>query len=129
MKVSSAVSESSWSLTEEIVRRILEVRQPSSIVLFGSEARDDAGPDSDLDILIIERENPLPRHRRAIDYRASLMDLSWITGRDVDVLVYTQQEIEEWMNVPNAFVTTALREGKVLYENIGGSGQRLAGQG
>jgi hypothetical protein len=35
---------------------------------------------------------------------------------EVDVVVYTPDEIEEWGNVPMAFATAALREGKVLYE-------------
>jgi hypothetical protein len=32
-----------------------------------------------------------------------------------DVVVWTPQEIDAWSEVPNAFVTTALREGKTLY--------------
>jgi len=31
------------------------------------------------------------------------------------VVVYTPAEVAEWVNVPNAFVTTALREGRTLY--------------
>jgi hypothetical protein len=37
----------------------------------------------------------------------------------VDVVVYTPEEVEEWRSVPEAFVTTAIREGKVLYERPG----------
>jgi hypothetical protein len=36
-----------------------------------------------------------------------------------DILVYTPDEAEEWSSVPNAFVTTALREGRTLYGNSG----------
>ena len=35
---------------------------------------------------------------------------------EVDVVVYTPSEIREWSAVPQAFVTTAMREGRVLYE-------------
>ena len=35
-----------------------------------------------------------------------------------DILVYTPAEVEEWADVPNAFITTALREGKVLYGDM-----------
>jgi len=33
-----------------------------------------------------------------------------------DIVVRAPAEIEEWRSVPNAFVTTALREGRVIYE-------------
>ncbi|MCX6031464.1 MAG: hypothetical protein NT169_19465 [Chloroflexi bacterium] len=33
-----------------------------------------------------------------------------------DILVWTPEEIAEWRDVPNAFVTTVIREGVLLYE-------------
>lgn len=97
-------------LFDEIVRRIRNAGNPQRIVLFGSRARGDAHPDSDLDLLIVE-ETTLPRHRRSIPYLRALLGLF----RAKDVVVYTPAEIAEWAGVPNAFVTTALREGRVLY--------------
>jgi uncharacterized protein len=126
MNVAESKFAKGLSLKDELVRRIRFAGQPVAIVLFGSEARNEAHADSDLDILIIEAESSLPRYRRATAYRAALLDLALNLDRDIDVLVYTSHEINEWANVPNAFVTTALREGKVLYENPGGSGPRLA---
>ena len=38
---------------------------------------------------------------------------------EVDVMVYTPEEVEEWQNLPQAFVTTAIREGISLYEREG----------
>jgi len=32
------------------------------------------------------------------------------------ILFGSPEEIDEWKSVPNAFITTILREGKVLYE-------------
>ena len=37
----------------EITRRLVEFYQPVRIYLFGSEARGDAGPDSDLDFCVV----------------------------------------------------------------------------
>lgn len=34
----------------------------------------------------------------------------------MDILVYSPKEVKEWSGVRQAFVTTALREGQVIYE-------------
>ena len=98
------------ALLSEAVERILAVGSPLSIVLFGSRARGDSRPDSDLDLLIVE-ESGLPRYARSPRYYHALTGLFPAK----DILVYTPAEIEEWSGVPNAFVTTALREGRTLY--------------
>ena len=111
------------SLLKEVVQRILSVRRPAAIILFGSSARHQTREDSDLDLLIIEQHNSLPRYRRAVDYRMALLGID----RDIDLVVYTPEEIREWSSVPNAFITTILREGRVLYEDESRLGQRLVG--
>ncbi|MSS73143.1 MAG: nucleotidyltransferase domain-containing protein [Candidatus Latescibacteria bacterium] len=97
-------------LLEEAVRRILSVGSPLKIVLFGSWARNNAKSDSDLDLLIVE-ESDLPRYKRAPRYLRALVGLF----PEKDVVVWTPEEVKEWSNVPNAFITTALREGRTLY--------------
>ena len=95
----------------EMVRRILTAGSPQKIVLFGSRARGHARPDSDYDLLLIEPSEQ-PRHRRAARYRRALVGLASAE----DILVWTPEEVAEWRDVPNAFITEALREGVVLYE-------------
>ncbi len=100
------------ALLAEVVRRMLAVGSPRKIVLFGSHARGDARAGSDLDLLVVEDICEEPSHKRATAYRMALSGLH----PDKDILVYTSGEIEEWAAVPQAFITTALREGRVLYE-------------
>ena len=101
------------NLIQEIVRRVVEAAHPEKIVLFGSRARGDHRPDSDVDLLIIQRSN-IARYRRSVPIYHALAGLP--IEVDTEVMVYTPQEVEEWKGAPAAFVTTALREGKVLYE-------------
>ena len=101
-------------LLDEVVRRVLLVGSPHKIVVFGSRARGDARPDSDLDLLIIE-DSDRPRYQRSPRYYHALAGLFPAK----DILVYTPEEVKEWSDVPNAFVTAALREGKVLYGTSG----------
>lgn len=94
-----------------MIRRILATGQPQKIILFGSRARGDARPDSDYDLLLIEPSD-LPRYKRAARYRRVLVGV--VPAKDI--LVWTPEEVAEWQNVPNAFITTVMREGVVLYE-------------
>ena len=108
-------------LLAEVVRRILAAGSPEKIILFGSRARGDERPESDLDILVIE-ESGEPRYRRASRCLRALAGLF----PEKDVVVWTSDEIREWEQVPDAFVTTAIREGRVLYERQAGPRPRLA---
>ena len=99
------------NLIDDIVHRIVETAQPDKIILFGSRARGDARPNSDFDVLVIKESNE-PRYRRSVPLYVALADLP----AEVEVMVYTPEEIEEWRKVPQALVTTAVREGTTIYE-------------
>jgi uncharacterized protein len=101
-------------LVADIVRCIVETAQPDKIILFGSRARGDARPNSDFDVLVI-KESAEPRYRRSVPLYVALAHLPI----EVEVIVYTPAEVEEWRGVPQAFVTTAVREGTTIYERPG----------
>ncbi|MBP8952465.1 MAG: nucleotidyltransferase domain-containing protein [Armatimonadetes bacterium] len=101
-------------MLDEIVRRIREAVDPDKIILFGSRARGDAGPDSDYDILIIAPSDQ-PRWRRSAPLYSTLAGL----GAPKDVVWWTRPEADDWRNVKSHFVTTAMREGRLLYARAG----------
>jgi predicted nucleotidyltransferase len=98
-------------LLDDVVQRILDVGSPRRIVLFGSRARGDARRNSDLDLLIIE-DSELPRYRRPPRYLRALVGVFPAK----DIVVWTPAEVDAWRDVPNAFITSVLRDGRTLYE-------------
>jgi predicted nucleotidyltransferase len=81
----------------------------SRVILFGSHARGDAGPHSDLDILVIEPqvENTIKEATRI--YR-SLLDLNVA----VDILVMAEDKARRRAQVKGTVIERALREGREL---------------
>jgi len=98
-------------LLREVVARIRRTVDPDRVIVFGSHARGDAGPESDLDILIVA-PSPLPRWKRTVPLYRALAGL----GVPKDVVWWTPEEVDEWRGVQSHFITRALREGRVLYE-------------
>jgi predicted nucleotidyltransferase len=101
----------SETLIQDMVRRIVESARPDKIILFGSRARGNARIDSDFDLIVIKQtQEPVPRRDAALYLALAGMNVA------IDVMTYTPAEIQDWSSVPDAFITTAVREGRVLYE-------------
>ncbi len=96
---------------QEMVRRIVERFHPEKIILFGSYARGTAGPDSDVDLLIV-----LPVEGSKLDKIVEIRRQLSGMGLAKDVIVATPDEVEKYRDVPGTIVWPALQEGKVLYE-------------
>jgi len=95
---------------KELVRRIVEVAQPDRIILFGSAARGEMGPDSDLDVLVVKSG---VEHRRRLA-QDIYMNLSGV-GVGVDVIVLTPEDIDAQRGSVGSIVGPALDEGRVIY--------------
>ena len=96
---------------DDVVRRIAEQFSPDQIILFGSRARGDERPDSDIDLLVLFPEVANP-NKRAAELHAWLADFP----RPMDIVVSTSSRFERYRNVVNTVYWPAAREGKVLYE-------------
>lgn len=94
----------------EAIERIVQQFHPLRIILFGSWARGDARPDSDLDLLVVM---PEAQNKRAMTVRIgnSLSDLPI----SKDVVVTTPAEIVEHGQTIGRVLQPALAEGKVVY--------------
>lgn len=94
----------------ELVKRIRHVVQPVRVLLFGSAARGEMGPDSDLDVLVIVPEGVDGRsatrriYRELIGFEAA-----------ADVIVATQDEIDCYRDNFSLVYYPALREGREIY--------------
>ena len=82
----------------------------SRVILFGSHARGQAGPRSDLDLLVVE-----PRVRDAIREAARLDRVLVEIRSPLDLVVLSRQAFERWKDTPNTLPYEASRKGKVLY--------------
>jgi len=97
------------AILADIVKRIVEVAQPEKIVLFGSAARGEMGPDSDYDFLVI-KGGKFKRDRVTRDIYRNM------TGEAaVDVVVVTPEEVEQYRDTHCLVICPAMREGKVVY--------------
>ena len=96
-------------ILQEIVRRIVEVAKPKKIILFGSAAREEMGPDSDLDFLVIKSSKN--RRKTARKIRRRLIGI----GIPKDIIVATPEDIERYKDTIGLIYRPALKEGKVLY--------------
>jgi predicted nucleotidyltransferase len=97
-------------LIDKMARRLARRFKPDQIILFGSHARGAAGPDSDVDFMVVM---PLtgPKRKAQLAMRLALDDFLV----PFDVIVVTPTEVERRRNIPGTIIRPALREGKVLY--------------
>ena len=111
MRGSTATARTPQELIQEMVRRIVQRFSPDRIILFGSRARDAAGPDSDVDLLVVMECAGSPR-QQTVEIRKTLAGLR----APKDVVVVTPEFFERYRNVVGTVVWPAVREGKLLYE-------------
>lgn len=102
------------SLIQDMVETIVREADPDAVILFGSRARGDAGTESDVDLIIVEREPfGLQRSRRQEIARLYFALRKLPIAKDL--LVYSRDEFEQLKHVSGHVIARAQQEGKVLH--------------
>lgn len=108
------------SLLGHVVRQIAERFDPERVILFGSHARGDAGPDSDVDLLVVmETAESLASSAARV---ASAVDHPF----PLDIVVRRPEALADAYRRGASFAVEVLTHGVVLYET-GNDGVRAEG--
>jgi predicted nucleotidyltransferase len=95
----------------EIVNRIAVNYNPVRIILFGSYAKGNYNDDSDLDFILI-KDTSVSRNKRALEVRRLFYGLPVA----MDFKIYTSSEFERELANQYSFLSSAIKDSKVLYE-------------
>jgi predicted nucleotidyltransferase len=98
------------AIVDEMVRRMVEAAHPLRIVLFGSAARGEMGPNSDLDTLVV-----VPNDRDCHEVNTLLIRSLRGLRCPTDIVVVRQADVEQYGDNPYLIIHTALSQGKELY--------------
>jgi predicted nucleotidyltransferase len=96
---------------DQVVEQIVENFKPQKIILFGSYARGNPRPESDVDMLVI-MDTPLKESELSLEIRH---DLGVMFG--MDLIVYKPQHLIKRLKMGDWFLRDILKEGRVLYES------------
>jgi len=95
---------------DQVVEQIVEKFKPQKIILFGSYARGNPHPESDVDMLVV-MDTPLRDVQQAIQI---CQQIEYRFG--LDLIVHTPEYLAERMKMGDWFLRDVVSEGKVIYE-------------
>src|ERR1041384_6517092 len=98
------------TLIQQIIEHIVTYCNPDRILLFGSYAKGQPSPFSDIDLLII-KNTTLPAHRRS----NSLQHLFFDCPLPLDLLLFSSEEVADELKKPYSFISTISRSWIEVY--------------
>ncbi len=96
---------------DQVVEQIVEKFKPQKIILFGSYARGNPRPESDVDLLVV-MDTPLKESKQSLEIHRHLNVMFGL-----DLIVHTPKRLKERVDMGDWFLRDVLKEGKVLYES------------
>jgi predicted nucleotidyltransferase len=97
----------------DMARTIVDRFDPDRIILFGSHATGTAGPDSDVDLLVVMPVKG-SKIKQAIKIRIALDEIHDVRF-PMDLIVTTPEDFAWRKEVPGTIEHPAVEEGQVLY--------------
>ena len=97
---------------QAITQLIVERFNPEQVILFGSHARGEVGEHSDVDLLVVLR-NDAGQSQRGNPIRRTIAERFVLP---VDVIIRSPEALATQRNDLHSFIYKVLKEGEVLYE-------------
>lgn len=87
-------------------------KQIRSVILYGSKARGDAHPDSDMDILLLVDDRKKIDRDKIYDF---IVDVELEHGIDISLNIYNADEFNRMLTWQAPFATNVAREGETIW--------------
>ncbi len=107
MKAPYAISD---AIDEFVKLARISFPEIESIVIFGSIARDSGNKESDIDVLVIAKDQGIQRELAYLSF-----DLTLKYKEVFEVVVRTPQQIRELIRLGSPFIDAVINEGVIVY--------------
>lgn len=108
--MSTIVAQHTSQVIESLINRIVDAVHPIRIILFGSAARGEMGPSSDIDVMVV-----VPDGTHRSDTARYLYKQMFGFGFPVDIVIVTSSVLERHKDSIGLIYRTVLAEGKEVY--------------
>ncbi len=103
---------------DRLIKEIVKTVPTEAIYIFGSYARKEETPDSDLDIFVIVSDNKKKAIEYAIDIRANFFGLYSEDHLSKDIICSTLDQFEQNQKDPAKMEYAIFAEGVKIYEKL-----------
>jgi len=108
--VESVIDDVQEDSVRRIVSRIAEAIHPERVILFGSRVSTESNPESDIDLVVVCKDEERPR-----DVQVAIHRLFRRPNFSLDVFVYRSGDFEVQRRIANTIAREAFEKGRVCY--------------